>query len=69
MNTKCPKPEVDGRDLSWPAWGFLLCYLFSRLPFCVLGGWGRSEDETLQIFTAWITKKLNFLTGLFISLI
>lgn len=42
----------------------ILCALFSRLPFCVLGGWGRAEDETLQIFTTWITKYLNFITEL-----
>lgn len=68
-SAKRPNPEVVGGEQSWPAWDFLLRYLFSRLPFCVLGGWGRSEDETLQIFTTWITKKLHFRTELFISLI
>lgn len=73
IENKCLSARRD-RNRKWMGGNFLglhgsfsLFYLFSRLPFCVLGGWGRFEDETLQIFTTWITKKkLNFLTEPFI---
>lgn len=41
--------------------------LHSAPVLCVLGGWGRAEDETLQIFTTRITKISVFSVGGFVS--
>lgn len=47
------RKQVGGNALA-----SFLCCLCSRLPLCVLGGWGCAEDERLQIFTTWLTKYL-----------